>query len=88
MFHMELALQIISQLLVTGGLLVWITKRHAEKLDTLLVDMTKANTILELIMGDHERLVIVEQQVKKADRDLNIAFENIRFLKEERKEKN
>jgi hypothetical protein len=83
---MELALQIISQLLVTGGLLIWITKRHAEKLDLLLVDMTKANTILGIIMGDHERLVVVEQQIKKADRDLNFAFDTLRQIKGEIKQ--
>mgnify|MGYP007071686419 CR=1 FL=1 len=82
---MELAVQIISQLLVTGGLLVWITKRHAEKLDALLVDMTKANTILGIIMGDHERIVVLEQSVKKADRDLNVAFDFLRDIKQQKK---
>ena len=78
----QMALEITAQLLVTGGLLIWITKRHADKLDTLLVDMTKANTVLGIIMGDHERLVVCEQNLKKADRDLNFAFDVIRELKD------
>ena len=75
----QMSLQITANLLVTGGLLVWITKRHADKLDKLIVQMSEVKTILGQIKGDHEKLIKLEYQVQKADHDLNVAFEKLRL---------
>ena len=74
----QMSLQVTANLVVTGGLLVWITKRHADKLDSLIVKMAEVKTILSQIKGDHEKLIRLEHQVSKADHDLNIAFEKLR----------
>ena len=74
---------IITNLVVTGGLLIWLTKRHAEKIDKLLIEMSKVKTKLDQIKGDHEKVIKLEHEISKTNYDLNVAFNNIREIKKE-----
>jgi len=85
----DVVIMITTNLLATGGLLVWLTKRHADKLDKLLEDMASVKTTLGMLRGDHEKLIRVEHTISKTDHDLNVAFNLLRDIKKnERQRKN
>jgi len=62
-------LQILIQVFATGGLLLWMTKRHSDKLDKLSEDLAVVRSAIVTVRDDHDRLITLESNVKRLECD-------------------
>jgi type II secretory pathway pseudopilin PulG len=64
-------IQIIVQVFATGGLLLWMTKRHSDKLDKLSEDLAVVRSAIVTVRDDHDRLITLESNVRRIECDLS-----------------